>query len=244
MRNTRVNEKDRLNGVRELLLIQKRQVKRRKSLTFSERERRIVSPIYSAAAILPIAYFEISVETIILRFIDEININSYAIEWTKLPQKIRKLHLENAILKLTNLKENKNISSEDMKDAIRCIINDVTQPDIVNNYKCDIEEILKSKSNYNESRINDLFNSIGLKDIFSRVYKLKLINLLSRELIRDKLKELCDRRDMAAHGIDILNANITFQSMEEGIDFIDNLSESLILILEDYLSRIKKVSSI
>lgn len=240
MRNTLSNQKNRLDGVRELLFMLKPPVKSRKSLIFSEKERRIASHIYAAASILPIAYFEIFIETIILRFIDEINTNSHTIEWTKLPHKIRKLHIENAILGLTVIKENKNIGIEDMKEAIKSIINDTTQPFIVNNYKCDIEKILKLKSNYHESRINDLFNSIGLTDIFSRIYKQKIISLLNRELIRDKLKELCDRRDMAAHGVDILNYGVTIQSMKEGIDFIYNLSESLVIILENYLTRIKK----
>ena len=99
--------------------------------------------------------------------------------------------------------------------------------------------LLKSKSNYHASRINNIFNIIGLNDIFSLIVKKNILKSLTRELIRDKLTELCNRRDMAAHGVDIINTGVTIQNMEEGIDFIYNLSESFVIILEDYLISIK-----
>lgn len=240
MRNALNNQKNRLDGVRELLLQLKPPVKRRKSLIFSEKERRIALPIYSAASILPIAYFEIFIETIILRLIDDINADSHTIEWTKLPPKIRKVHLENAIFKLKEIKRKEPCGIEDVSEDIKNIINITTQPYVVNNYKCEIEELLKSKTNYHAPRINDLFNSIGLTDIFTLISKQNILKSLTRELIRDRLQELCDRRDMAAHGVDILNYGVTIQSMKEGIDFIYNLSESLVIILENYLTRIKE----
>jgi hypothetical protein len=100
MRNALINQRERLEGVRKLLLVLKPPVKGSKSLIFSERQRRIAAPIYSAASILPIAYFEIFIETVILKLIDDINLNSNSIEWTRLPPKIRKIYLKNAILKL------------------------------------------------------------------------------------------------------------------------------------------------
>jgi hypothetical protein len=75
---------------------------------------------------------------------------------------------------------------------------------------------LKSKTNYHASRINELFNSIGLTDIFSLICEQNILNSLTRELIRDKMIELCHRRDTAAHGVDILNTGVTIQSMKEG----------------------------
>jgi len=240
MRNALSNQKDRLDGVQNLLLKFVTPGKRRKSLIFSEKERRIASPIYSAASILPIAYFEIFIETIILKLINDINADSHIIEWTKLPPKIRKLHLENAILKLKEIKRKEPCGIEDVSEDIKNIINTTTQPYIANNYKCEIEELLKSKTNYHASRINFLFNSIGLIDIFSILSEQNILKSLTRELIRDRLNELCERRDMAAHGVDILNYGVTIQSMDDGINFIYNLSESLVLILEDYLIRIKK----
>ncbi|MEN6489588.1 MAG: hypothetical protein ABFD66_12050 [Smithella sp.] len=103
MKKALINHRDRLDGVQELLLVLDHPVRRRKSLIFSEKERRIASSIYSAASILPIAYFEIFIQTIILNLINDINANSHTIEWTKLPPKIRKVHLANAIIKLKNM---------------------------------------------------------------------------------------------------------------------------------------------
>lgn len=240
MKKALMNQRDRLDGVLELLLVLP-PGKKRKSLIFSEKERRIASPIYSAASILPIAYFEIFIRTIILSLIDDINANSLRIEWTKLPPKIRKVHLENAILKLKEIKRKEPCGIEDVSEQIKSIINNTTKPYIANNYKCEIEQLLISKTNYHASRISELFNSIGLSDIFSLVSEQNILKSLNRELIRDKLTELSDRRDAAAHGVDILNAGVTTQSIKEGIQFIYNLSESLVSILDDYLIRIKKV---
>lgn len=239
MKNALVNHKERLDGVKELLSSFSPSLRKRKSLTFSEKERRIASPIYSTASILPIAYFEIFIETIILRLIDCINENSSSIEWTKLPPKIRKAHLENAILKLKEIERNESYDAKETSERIKNIIKYATQPYIIAEYKCELEELLNSKSNYYASRINSIFNSIGLNDIFLIISKKNILKSLTRELIRDKLTELCNRRDMAAHGVDIINTGVTIQNMEEGIDFIYNLSESFVVVLDDYLVSIE-----
>jgi hypothetical protein len=239
MRDALINHRTRLDGVRQLLLLLKKAAKtRRISLTFSDSERRIASPIYSAASILPIAYFEIFIEKIILRLIDHINANSHTIDWTKLPPKIRKVHLENAIFELKEIKRKEPCNIEEISEHIKSIINYTTQPYLVCKYACEIEDFLKSKANYHASRINDLFNSIGLTDIFSLISQQKFLGLLNRELIRDRLEELCNRRDKAAHGVDILNTGVTIQNLEEGIDFIYNISESFVVILENYRTTI------
>jgi hypothetical protein len=208
MKNALVNHKERLDGVRELLSSFKPSLKKRKSLIFSEKERRKASSIYSAASILPIAYFEIFIETIILRLIDCINEKSSIIEWTKLPPKIRKAHLANAILQLKDVEKNELYDAKETSAHIKNIIKYATQPYLVAEYKCELGELLKSKSNYYATRINDIFNSIGLKDVFLIISKKNILKSLTRELIRDKLTELCHRRDMAAHGVDIINTGV------------------------------------
>ena len=138
MKNALVNHKERLDGVRELLNSFKPSLRKGKSLTFSEKERRLASPIYSTASILPIAYFEVFIDTIILRLVDDINANSHTFDWTKLPPQIRKAHIENTITVLKKIKRKESCDIEDVSEHIKSIINYTSQPYLVHKYRCEV----------------------------------------------------------------------------------------------------------
>lgn len=152
-----------------------------------------------------------------------------------------------AKLQITSMFETMRIaingkSFEKVKEDITRFPNLISAGQLVSNKEVNPDAFGDLFSNPNPSRVNTVYTSIGIHDIFSKI-RIEFLNTYPgtptinvTEFIKEKLEEVLEKRNSIAHTAD---ANmVTSTDLTKYIEFIETLAKSLDVIIEDHIHQI------
>ena len=163
----------------------------------------LVEGIRASLAILPVAFFEEFLRSIVRQYIDEINAKSPRKNWQELPEKMRRVHVFETLLILRN----KQLSSEtydgyeirilgELQRAIHKVVSPSVSPSA---YFVAVEGFVETNSNPSSKTVNDMFGKLGHKDIFRHAALVKKMGTFNKafssgDAVRLRLDAIVERR--------------------------------------------------
>lgn len=222
----------RLLNLNELIIIDK-SCDNELGVTNSEKLE-LVRVIRETLSILPVSYYEEYLMSLIREFIEQLNSSQPQTQWEKLPENIRKTHLFDSDFKFSKKNIDKTSFSDyeskifsDLKKLADVVLSPLSQDQF---YTINVDPFIKTNSNPDSKTTNEIFNRIGLDNIFNNS---KLIEMMSefdekfneREVIRRELDTIVTHRHIIAHGGSTIMK--TREELDSNIKFIIQLGKSL-----------------
>lgn len=208
-------------------------------------QEKLVEGIRASLAVLPVAFFEEFLRSLITQYIDVINNKMPRLNWESLPEKLRRTHTIDTPLIIRSKKfPGESYSAYEMRmfgeieDAFRKVISPKISP---NAYVVAAHVFTQTNNNPDAETINDMFNRLGFKDIFRKpalVRKMEVLEaaLNSGDAIRLRLDSIVQRRHAVAHGR--TPGSLVRQDLERDINFLFKLSVGLQMVARSESKRL------
>ncbi|MEH7075801.1 MAE_28990/MAE_18760 family HEPN-like nuclease [Neobacillus drentensis] len=204
----------------------------------------LVDSIKQSLCILPVAFFEDFLRTVIEQFVDTLNQQNPRIEWTRLPLNLRKAHVFDTPLSFRKKPTDgdddtyqENILTE-LKNVLGKLISPIERP---NEYILASESLTDTNANPNSDTVKTMFSKVGINNIFTHQYfldEMKNYNIIfsEGERIKNKLNEVVNIRHGVAHGRGV--SGITPTEIKNNMDFLKFLSVTLERSAQNHLDKI------
>jgi hypothetical protein len=201
----------------------------------------LVESLRQSLAILPVAFFEDFLRTIVEQFADRLNSITPRVKWTDLPLPLRKAHIFDTPLSIRKKPSDGDDDSYQMKclldinEILSKIISPITTPD---SYTIVIDSLTNTNSNPDSETVKEMLKRIGITNVFQDtefVNEWKAFDRIydSGENIKRKLNEIVQLRHSVAHGR--AAAGLSRSDLELNISFLEYLTATLQnVILRNY----------
>ena len=168
--------------------------------------RPLVETFRQSVVILPIAFFEDFLRTLVEQYIDKLNSSNPRVKWENLPVSLRKAHIFNTAVTMRkkSLDGNDDIYQSaclgELKAVFEKIVSPIVTPD---RYLIVAESFTHTNSNPSSDTVRNMFKIIGINNIFEKL-STSLIVLdpayTEADSVKRKLDEIVEKRHGVAHG--------------------------------------------
>ncbi len=230
--------KERLSGIRQL-------VKLRKSYDGNlpgipkHSKRKLAAEIDSACLLLPVAYFEEYIYSVVLYFITCLCKYRPRINWEDLPETLREAVVYDSLKTISKWPKGETIIATEsiMFPLYRHLASPVNSPD---SYTIPPEILKPNEWNPDSKMVFQLMKRIGVVDIFKDIaillpgkYPIGMGSIYSNDQsIRRKIDDIVNTRHRIAHGSRSISKSLV--EIEEQIDFLEKFSAILFEVIEKH----------
>lgn len=207
----------------------------------------LVTALRQASIVLPVAFFEDFIRSLMLEFVDEINNTSPRIAWELLPEQLRKAHVfETHLIHRKKAPSGMSYSTYErncilgLQMTLERLVSPLVSPD---NYTVSDDAFSETNSNPSSETVNEMFNRIGVKNVFADTDLIVVWSgfspiYTSRESITRELDEIVQLRHAVAHGR-ASALTVSRVQLVSNMVFLERLSESLTNLAWRWCSEVK-----